>query len=190
MRRAWWALLTVLVTATAAAAQQESRPADDPARAEQLRQQIEDRFAERVRRQLDLSDEQMTKLRGTARTYGTRRRELGREERDLRAALAEQLRPGVAANQDSVSRITDALVNLRGAYAQTFRDENREMSAYLTPVQRSQLFVMRERLMRRAREIREERRGLREEQGRAREDRGERRPRPRGQRALRERPPR
>jgi hypothetical protein len=131
--------------------------ADDADRTEQLRHRVEGRFAERVREQLQLSDDQMTRLRGTARTYGARRRELAGRERGIRAALAEQLRPGVAADQDSVSRLTDALLELRDAQAHTLQDENREMAEYLTPVQRSQLFVMRERLIRRAREIRQER---------------------------------
>jgi hypothetical protein len=129
----------------------------DSERTEQLRHQVEGRFAERVREQLKLSDDQMNRLRGTARTYGARRRELAGRDREIRAALAEQLRPGVAADQDSVSRLTDALVAIRDDQVHALQDENREMAEYLTPVQRSQLFVMRERLIRRAREIREER---------------------------------
>jgi hypothetical protein len=177
--------------------------ADDSGRTEQLRHQVEGRFAERVREQLQLSDDQMNRLRGTARTYGARRRELAGRERDIRAALAEQLRPGVAADQDSVSRLTDELVAIRGAQARTLEEENRDMAEYLTPVQRSQLFVMRERLIRRAREIRQERGesgadgrrwGGREDPGRAdpgRVDPGRRGggdARPRGRRANPDRP--
>ncbi len=183
-----WLALAAVVLAPPLSAQ--NRDPDDPQRAEQLRQQVEGRFAERVRERLQLSDDQMTRLRGTARTYAARRRELADRERDIRSALAEQLRPGVAADQDSVSRLTDALVSLRSAHAQALRDENREMSEYLTPLQRSQLFVMRERLMRRAREIREERRDERPDgwQGpargdRARPDDSKERPRPRPRRA-------
>jgi hypothetical protein len=76
----------------------------------------------------------------------------------LRSALAGQMRPGVAANQDSVSRLTDGLVNLRSSYAQTAREENNEMASYLTPVQRTQLLAMRERFLRRIQEIRQEQR--------------------------------
>jgi hypothetical protein len=158
----WWLALAALFLAPPLSAQNQDP--DEPQRAEQLRQQVEGRFAERVRERLQLSDDQMTRLRGTARTYGARRRELADRERGIRAALAEQLRPGVAANQDSVSRLTDALVALRDSHAHTLRDENRELSEYLTPVQRSQLFVMRERLMRRAREIRAERRDERRDE--------------------------
>ena len=161
----WWLAVGVLVLAPPLRAQNEGEP--DPERAERLRQQVEGRFAERVKERLQLSDDQMTRLRGTARTYGARRRELTERESEIRTALGEQLRPGVAANQDSVSRLTDALVAIRDSHAHALRDENREMSQYLTPVQRSQLFVMRERLVRRAREIRDERRDERRLPGRA-----------------------
>ncbi|HEY7637483.1 MAG TPA: Spy/CpxP family protein refolding chaperone [Gemmatimonadales bacterium] len=128
-------------------------------RADLLRQRIEERFAARVQEELGLSDEQTTKLRSTSREYASRRRELEAQERDLRSALAAQLRPGVAADQGRVADLTTKLVDLKVAYAQSFRDEMREHSKYLSPVQRAQLFVMRERLMQRVQEVRDQREG-------------------------------
>ncbi len=135
-------------------------PQHDTTRAgrEAMRHRIEERFATRVRQDLGLDDQQAARLRETANTFGTRRRDLESQERTLRSALESQLRPGVAADPDSVARLTDALVELRSAYAQTFRDEHREVSRFLDPVQRAQLYMMRERLMRRAHEVRGERR--------------------------------
>lgn len=161
----WWLAVAVALAALVVAPPLSAQNEGEPERAEQLRQRVEGRFAERVKERLQLSDDQMIRLRGTARTYGARRRELTERERGIRAALAEQLRPGVAANQDSVSQLTDALVAIRDSHAHALRDENREMSEYLTPVQRSQLFVMRERLVRRVREIRDERRDERRDEG-------------------------
>ena len=158
MRASLWTLVLVSLVAAAPAQAQDTGP-DDPARAQLLRQRIEDRFAERVKEQLGLNDEQLAKLRTTSITYGGRRRDLAAQERSIRSSLADQMRPGVAANQDSVSRLTDALVNLRSSYAQTFHDENAEMAKYLTPVQRSQLLAMRERFARRIQEIRRQRQG-------------------------------
>lgn len=126
-------------------------------RADLLRQRIEQRFTARVQEELGLSDDQTTKLRSTAREYATRRRELEAQERDLRSALAAQLRPGIAADQNRVAELTSKLVDLRVAYAQSFRDEMREHSKYLTPVQRAQLYVMRERLLQRVQEVRDRR---------------------------------
>jgi hypothetical protein len=171
-RAVWGVALAMLAGVGPAHAQQLDE--DNPARAQRLRQEIEDRFAARVKQELGLSNDQLARLRATSATYGSQRRGLEARERLLRSALAEQMRPGVAANQDSVSKLTDGLVNLRSAYAQTLRDENRELSTYLTPVQRSQLLAMRERFQRRIREIREERRarqGLREDVRERRQER-------------------
>jgi hypothetical protein len=145
-------LLAALSAETAA-----SQEPDHRHRREELRHRIEERFTTRVRQQLGLTDEQTRKLQETSREFGGRRRELEARERAIRDALTLQLRPGVAANRDSVTRLTDAAVELRVAYAETFRDELKETSKFLDPVQRAQLFTMRDRLLSRAREIRGER---------------------------------
>jgi DNA anti-recombination protein RmuC len=142
-------------------------------RREELRRRLDDRFRSRVQEELGLTEQQGARLRQTAETFAGRRRELEARERAVRSALEGQLRPGIAANRDSVARLTDALVEMRTAYAQSFRDEHREISKFLDPVQRAQLYLMRERLMRRVHEVRGERFG-REHMGR--ESHGRRRP--------------
>ena len=153
-------VLLVVLSATVGGAVAAQDPDTTHPQAQVLRQRIEERFAQRVQEQLGLSDEQATKLRSTSQEYGDRRRKMEARERDLRVALTGQLRPGVAANQDSVARLTKALVDLRVDYANTWRDEMNALS-YLTPVQRAQLYVMRDRLLQRVQEIRDERGGWR-----------------------------
>jgi hypothetical protein len=58
-----------------------------------------------------------------------------------------------------VGRLVDALTERRVAYAETFRDEMREVSAILTPVQRGQYLLLRDRLIQRVQEIRQSRQG-------------------------------
>ena len=151
-------LVSVGVSAMAAAtpglAQQGARPGVQRA---QVIQAIERRFWARVVEDLGLSDEQADRLRTTVREYSLRRRDLERREGELKQALARQLRPGVAADQDSVAKLTDAFLELRVAYAQSFRDEHREVGGYLDPVQQAQLLVVRERLMQRIRQIQQQR---------------------------------
>jgi hypothetical protein len=125
----------------------------DPVRAERLRLQIEQRFGERLREELGLSDDQSAKLRVALAGIAARRRGMEQEERRLRQALASQLRPGVAADADSVARLVESLTNHRVAFAQTFKDEMRELSAILNPVQRGQYLMLRDRLMQRAQEL-------------------------------------
>ena len=175
MRRSPWVLAIIALVWAPVARAQDVGGDDDPVRNQALRQQIEDRFAARVKAEVGLTDQQLARLRETSKTYGSRRRELAAQERVLRSALASQMRPGVAANQDSVSKLTDNLVNLRASYAQALREENREMAQYLTPVQRSQVMAMRERFTQRIREIREQRQGRREVMEEMRERRPDRR---------------
>jgi hypothetical protein len=146
------ALASMAIVPATAAAQDTVA---DPARAEQLRQRIEQRFGERLREELGLSDEQASRLRISLAALAARRRGMEQDERRMRQALAYQLRPGIAANADSVAKLVDALTNHRIAYAQTFRDEMRELSTILNPVQRGQYLMLRDRLMQRAEELRQ-----------------------------------
>jgi len=144
-------LLAVLAAMPAAASAQDTL--NDPVRAQRLREMVEQRFAERLREDLGLSDDQTTKVRVTLGGLAAKRRGMEQDERRLRQALTFQLRPGVAANPDSVAKLVDALTNHRVAYAQTFKDEMRELAVILNPVQRGQYLLMRDRLMQRVQDV-------------------------------------
>jgi hypothetical protein len=73
----------------------------------------------------------------------------------MRQALNGQLRPGIAANADSVGKLVDAISAARVSYARLIQDEMRELATVLDPVQRGQLFLMRDRLLQRVQEMRE-----------------------------------
>ena len=122
-----------------------------------LRQRIEERFASRVQQELGLNNDQAAKLRSSSQQFGTRHRDLRARQQQLREALGAQLRPGVAANQDSVARLTDALIDLRLTAAQLTRDEMKDVGKYLSPVQRARYFMMRERFQHRVKELRDRR---------------------------------
>lgn len=168
MRCSWLAgaALTVLAATVAHAQTQDSI---GPGRRGPIRERIEQRFTDQVKTRLGLTDEQMTKLRATTGKFGGQRRDLEQRQLGLRRALASQLRPGVAANKDSVARLTDELLAGRVKYAQTFQAEQTELKAYLDPVQRAQLMAMRERLLRVAQQFRDR-------QGMGEGSRGRRRP--------------
>jgi LTXXQ motif family protein len=124
----------------------QGQEAERDRRADSLRDRIEERFAARVQEQLGLTNDQAARLRATSQIFGKRRRELRERAHQLREALGQQLQPGVAANPDSVTKLTDALVELKLTSAQAAREEMREYAKYLTPVQRARLLVMRERM--------------------------------------------
>lgn len=149
-----WMAAVAALAGSPLAAQDDS---DDSPQAVQMRQQIEARFGQQVREALGLTDEQALQLRNTLGVWAPKRRAIEREERAIKLAMQGQLRPGVAANADSVGRLTDRLLKLKVTYAQSFVDEDKELAKFLTPVQRAQFQVMRERLMARIEEIRRQR---------------------------------
>ena len=151
MRRTYlWPFMLALTPFGVAGAQRADTAS---IRADSLRHRIEERFAARAQEQLGLTNEQTAKLRATSQQFGARRGELRTRGQRLREALAAQLRPGIAANQDSVAKLTDAMIELRMAEAQASREEVREQSKYLNPVQRARLYVMRERFAHRVKEV-------------------------------------
>lgn len=124
-------------------------------RIEQLRAMIEERFAQRVKTELALDDPQMERLRAAWRADRDRRLHLNDREMDLRGAINEQMKPGVAANQDSLSRLQDALVQNHLARAQSEQQFQRDLAQFLSPVQRTRLQYMQQMLMQRIQTIRE-----------------------------------
>ena len=156
MKRFLWVLL--LGTAAPALPAQNPPDSSDEVEAQQLRQQIRERWSQRVRQDLSLSDEQAAKLQATEQKFMQQRIGLAQRQRDINEALRGQLQPGVAANPDSVRRLMDGRDRNRAALAQVERDEDKEVGGYLTPVQHARYQMMREQLRRRIQEIREQRR--------------------------------
>ncbi len=160
MKRLW--LVVTLVLAPGLAAQEPAAPTPqrpDTAEAEQLRAQIEERFSQRVQEELHLTPDQAAKLRASQERFGAQRRTLMRQQMERRIALDDQMQPGVAANADSVRKLMDANQAGRAQMLKIDQDEDREMSGYLTPVQRARYQEMRARLHQRLNEMRAQRRG-------------------------------
>jgi len=151
--RTLWGMALVVTLAGLAVPAHAQEPAPGRPRVEELRRRVRERVAARIQRELNLTPDQMQRLRGTVGTYAGRRRDLEARQRLLREALGAQLRPGVAPSPDSVARLTDQLMDVRVRYAESFRTEQREMAQYLDPVQRAKITLLRERLSNRAREL-------------------------------------
>jgi hypothetical protein len=156
MSRLVFSLLLLASTAGPALAQEPGPP-----QGTQLRERIEHRFAEHIRQELNLTDEQAARLKQVAKENGARRRDLRLRERALTGALDGQLSAGANADQDSLVRLTRDLLDLRVKYEESYRDEMKKLS-FLTPMQRARLMVMRDRLIHRVHEMRGDRRGFRD----------------------------
>jgi hypothetical protein len=155
--RTLWGIALSMALAGAAGPVRAQEPGPGRPRLEELRRRVRERVAQRIQQDLKLSPDQLQRLRATVGTYAGRRRDLEARQRDLRQALGGQLRPGIAATPDSVARLTDDLIDVRVRYAESFREEQRELARYLDPVQRAKLMLLRERLTNRAQEFRRRR---------------------------------
>ena len=146
-------LSLVVLLAPSLSAQQR-----DTVEAGRLRAQIESTFTRHVQEDLNLSQDQAAKLRATQERFGARRRDVMQQQMERRRALENQMQPGVAADSARVRNLLDGIQAGRGEMVKIEQDQDREMSGYLTPVQRARYQQMRERLMQRVGEMRMERR--------------------------------
>ncbi len=126
----------------------------NPDRAAMMRAQIEERFGQAIRNQLGLNDQQMERLRTVSRANEDRHRDFNQREADMFRAAMDQMKPGVAANQDSLAHLLDGIAALRVQRAQSEQQELRELAQFLNPLQRVKLLVMRQQLMNRVQAIR------------------------------------
>jgi len=152
--------LCVTPPASAQTPQRSATPDTGAAAAAQraeLQGRIEQNFIARANEELGLTEAQSTRLVEVERKIADRRRLIERETRRLNEALASELRPGIAANERVVTTTLDSLGTLRVNYAQVFKDEQRDLSGFLSPVQRAQFYRMRERMMGRVADMREQR---------------------------------
>lgn len=119
-----------------------------------LRDRIERVFMERAREEMSLTDDQASKLEATSRRMFDRRQAYAAENRRLNEVLTAQMRPGVAGDARVIRTTLDSIVTLRVAAAQLYREEQRDMAAYLTDVQRAQYHLLRERFLTRVEDVR------------------------------------
>ncbi len=110
-----------------------------------LQQQVTERLLQNVRAQTDMTDEQFEHYREIARSSMARRNEIQRRERELWQSLEGQMRPGVAADADSLAALIDSLVALPEHRMELARSEQAEYAEFLTPVQRAQLVLIHRR---------------------------------------------
>jgi Spy/CpxP family protein refolding chaperone len=151
---------TILLCAAPAAAQKPPRahPGEGQRRA-MLERQFRERGEQIVRKRLNLSDDQMRQLRGVNGRLDARRRALMQKERATRVALRQELARGDAADQSRVAQLMNDTRSLQEQRFALQQEEQRELSAFLTPVQQAQYFGLQAQLRERMRRMREEQRG-------------------------------
>lgn len=151
--------LAIAVAACLAAAPLASRPLeaqDTPPRAA-LEERVHRRFTEVVRARVGLNDAQMRRLGEVNQRYEPRRRELVGEERRVRIALREQVRRGDGAEQGKVSSLIEQALRIQRDRLELVEREQRDLAAFMSPVERARYLAVQEQVRRMLEEMRERR---------------------------------
>jgi hypothetical protein len=111
-----------------------------------LQQEVMQRFMTNYRAQAGLSDEQFEQLRQVVTESTQRRRDIELHERELWRAIEGQMRPGIAADVDSLNRLMDSLIAAQQELVDLARRDRERYAEFLTPVQQAQLLLARRRL--------------------------------------------
>lgn len=118
--------------------------APDPA----LRRQRMQRLAEVVQQRLGLDERHAERLRATSGRYARERQALVAAERNARLTLRAEVQRGPDADQARVRLALDTLVTVHQRRAALLAAEQRDLSAFMTPVQRARYLGLQERAQR------------------------------------------
>ena len=164
-RRVALAASLLAVASSSASAQrpdrQQGRPGM-PAQAGQgapaLERQFRERLADVVRRRLNLNDTQMGQLGTVNDRYERERMQLFRAERQMRQALRAEVLAGDSADQAKVSELLDRALQIQRQRLDIAQREQRDLAAFMTPVQRAMYVAIQDDLRRRLEDFRQQRR--------------------------------
>ncbi len=143
-------------------------------RMEQMRQQVMERVLGNYIHEAQLSEDQVNGFRSVIERHYLARREQEETEREVWHALEGQMRPGLAADVDSLNVLLDASVNLGVAKAEAMRSLQADLTEVLTPIQRAQFVLRWQRFQRQVEMVRMRAMGGQRGEGRPRMGRGDR----------------
>jgi protein CpxP len=125
-----------------------------PAERQALQRRVRQAFAGVVRRQLNLDAAKMQQLQRVDQKYEQQRREVLRSERAARLNLKTAMQDSTGhPDQDKIAQYMDQLVHGQRQRADLLEGEQKELAAFLSPMQRAQYFALKERITRKLMEV-------------------------------------
>jgi hypothetical protein len=117
------------------------------------RAQLERRFRQMLyqvtRRRVGLTDAQMNRLMPINQRFETERRAIQRQERDTRVGLRDAMRDSTHVDQTRITGYLDKLVELQRQRVDLVAQEQRDLAAFMTPLQRARYTALQEQVRRR-----------------------------------------
>jgi protein CpxP len=123
--------------------------ANAPANRQELERRVRQALARVTRRQLALTDAQMTQLGQVDAKYERQRRQLIQQQRQNRLALRAAMLDTAGANQTQVAQHMDRLIQLERQRVDLLEAEQKDLAAFLTPLQRAKYQALQEQVRRR-----------------------------------------
>jgi hypothetical protein len=125
-----------------------------PMNRQQLEQQLRNRIGNQLKKGLNLSDDQFTKLQATNKKFEERRHLLNEQERDARMAMRDLMLSGDTTNAAKVNAGIDRALQIARQRFDLIDQEQKELAGYLTPMQRARFLAMQEQVRRRVDDLR------------------------------------
>ena len=124
-----------------------------PTRTQQLQQQIRRSLWRVTKQQLGFSDEQMLRLEHTTQRYDLQRRALAQQEKAQRVALRTEMLADTAADQGIIAAALDQIHTVQVRRVELQGEEQTELAAFMTPLQRARFTTLQEQVRRRLQEL-------------------------------------
>jgi hypothetical protein len=120
---------------------------------QQLQRRVQQALWKMTQRRVGLSDGQMNQLAPVHQRYEQQRRMITREERQTRLALRDAMRDSSHMNQAQISGYMDRLVQIQRQRADLLEQEQKDLSEFMTPLQRARYTALQEQVRRRVEQL-------------------------------------
>ena len=118
-----------------------------------LEQEFRQRSEQNVRQRLNLSDEQVNRLRAVNASIGSQRNALLEQERGVRMSLRDEMAKGSSADQARVAQLMGQAHDLQSKRFALQQDEQQQLSSFMTPMQVAQYVGLQAQIRQRIREM-------------------------------------
>lgn len=120
----------------------------------QMERRLRQQLADLLRKQLNLDDEQMRQLSEVNQRFDQQRRELVRREMTTRRSLREEVMRGDSANPARIEQLMADQLRIERDRLDLTEQEQRDLSRFLTPVQRAKYLGVQEQMRRQMDQLR------------------------------------